>query len=128
MDIDLRLGRPLGTFEQARSRAAPRPGAPAARSPTSSPRSTACAPTSTTVFVPAIGPDEARPVLDATFDAALAAAGRVTAPIDVEVATPQGRIHVEALQAALRHVQKEVASHVGPTLGVTSGFNSMDGD
>ena len=44
------------------------------------------------------------------------------------VATPQGRIHVEALQVALRHVEEEVASHVGPTLGVASGFNSMDGD
>ena len=52
----------------------------------------------------------------------------VAAPIDVEVATPQGRIHVEALQGALRRVQTEVMSHVGPVVGVTSGFNSMDGD
>ena len=63
-----------------------------------------------------------------SFDAALAAADRVVAPIDVEVGTPQGRIHVEALQVALEHVQEEVAAHVGPPLGVASGFNSMDGD
>ena len=109
------------------SPAAPRPGAPAARSPTSSPRPRACAPSSRPSSSPRSAPTRPRPVLDA-FDAALAAAGRVAAPIDVEVATPQGRIHVEALQVALRHVQEEVASHVGPTIGVTSGFNSMDGD
>ena len=65
---------------------------------------------------------------DAQFDAALAAVGRVGEPIDVAVATPQGRIRVEALQVAVRHVQTEVAEHVGPTIGVTSGFNAMDGD
>ena len=80
-----------------------------------------------TVFAPAIGPEEAGPV-DRAFESALLAAGRVAAPIDVEVATQQGRIHVEALQGALRRVQTEVASHVGPTVGVTSGFNAMDGD
>ena len=126
MDIDLRLGRPLGTWDKPQPRRAE-----AWRSGRSLPNLVASTEGMRafveTVFVPAIGPDEARPVLDA-FDAALAAAGRVTAPIDVEVATPQGRIHVEALQVALRHVQEEVASHVGPTIGVTSGFNSMDGD
>ena len=49
-------------------------------------------------------------------------------PIDVAVATTQGRVRVEALQSAIRHVQTEVAEHIGPGIGVTSGFNSMDGD
>ena len=44
------------------------------------------------------------------------------------VATTQGRFRVEALQSAVRRVQNEIAEHVGPTIGVTSGFNSMDGD
>lgn len=126
MDIDLRLGRPLGTWDRPQPRRAE-----AWRSGRSLPNLVASTEGMRayveTVFVPAIGADEARPVL-AAFDAAVAAAGRVTAPIDVEVATPQGRIHVEALQVALRHVEEEVASHVGPTLGVASGFNSMDGD
>ena len=74
-----------------------------------------------------IGEEQARPVRDA-FESVAGAAANVGAPIDVEVATPQGRIHVEALQSALRRVQTEVASHVGPTIGVTSGFNAMDGD
>lgn len=126
MDIDLRLGRPLGTWDKPQPRRAE-----AWRSGRSLPNVVASTEGMRafveTVFAPVIGADEARPVL-AAFDAALAAAGRVVAPIDVEVATPQGRIHVEALQVALRHVQEEVAAHVGPTLGVASGFNSMDGD
>lgn len=125
-NIDLRLGRPLGTWDKPQPRRAE-----AWRSARSLPNLVASTEGMRayveTVFVPAIGDDEARPVL-AAFDAALAAAGRVTAAIDVEVATSQGRIHVEALQGALRHLQEEVASHVGPTLGVASGFNAMDGD
>ena len=125
-NVDLRLGRPLGTWDKPQPRRAE-----AWRSGRSLPNVVASIEGMRafveTVFAPAIGPDAARPVL-ASFDAAVAAAGRVTGPIDVEVATPQGHIHVEALQAAIRKIQEEVASHVGPAIGVTSGFNSMDGD
>jgi hypothetical protein len=125
-DVDLRLGRPLGTFDRPMPRRAE-----AWRTGRSLKNVVASVEGLRDyfdiVFAPAIGPDEAAPV-DAAFAAALAAAGRVAAPIDVEVATPQGRIHVEALQGALKNVQEEVASHVGPAVGVTSGFNSMDGD
>jgi predicted lipoprotein len=124
-DIDLRLGRPLGTFDKPQPRRAE-----AWRSGRSLPNVVASLEGMrefvATVFAPAVGA-EAEPV-DAAFEAALAAAGRVAAPIDVEVATPQGRVHVEALQAAVKKVQTEVASHVGPALGVTSGFNALDGD
>jgi predicted lipoprotein len=125
-DIDLRLGRPLGTFDRPQPRRAE-----AWRSGRSLPNVLASLEGmqafAATVFGPAIGPEELAPVEDA-FAAAFAAAGRVAAPIDVEVATPQGRIHVEALQGALRRVATEIASHFGPTIGVTSGFNALDGD
>jgi uncharacterized protein len=125
-DIDLRLGRPLGSFERPQPRRAE-----AWRSGRSLPNLVASIEGMRalfeTVFAPAIGAAEARPVRGA-FDGAMTAAGNVAAPIDVEVATPQGRVHVEALQSALRRVQTEVASHVGPAVGVTSGFNAMDGD
>jgi predicted lipoprotein len=124
-DIDLRLGRPLGTFDRPQPRRAE-----AWRSGRSLPNVVAALEGLNgfveTVFAPEIG-DEMIPVRN-SFDAAFAAAGRVQAPIDIEVATPQGRIHVEALQVALKRVQTEVASHIGPTIGVTSGFNAMDGD
>ncbi len=56
------------------------------------------------------------------------AVGRVGEPIDVAVATPQGRIRVESLQTVVRHISTEVAEHIGPEIGVTSGFNALDGD
>jgi predicted lipoprotein len=125
-DIDVRLGRPLGTFDRPQPRRAE-----AWRSGRSLPNVVAALEgleeLFDTAFAPEIGPEHATPVSNA-FAAAFAAAGRVEAPIDVEVATPQGHIHVEALQGALRKVQTEVASHVGPVIGVTSGFNAMDGD
>jgi uncharacterized protein len=125
-DIDLRLGRPMGTFERPQPRRAEawRSG----RSLENVRRSLeALRAYAAETFGPAVGPEHAATV-DAQFDAALAAVGRVGEPIDVAVATPQGRIHVEALQVAVRHVQTEVAEHIGPTIGVTAGFNAMDGD
>ena len=125
-DIDLRLGRPMGTFEKPQPRRAEawRSGRSLANVTASLEGMRAF---TATVFGPAIGADALGPV-DRAFEAALAAAGRVGGPIDAEVAITQGRFRVEALQSAVRHVQEEVASHVGPTVGVTGGFNAMDGD
>jgi predicted lipoprotein len=126
-DVDLRLGRPLGTFErpQPRRTEAWRSG----RSLANMAASLASLRTyAEVVFGPAIGPDHAGAV-DRSFAAALAALDRVQGEaFDVAVASAQGRVHVEALQSAVRRVQTEVAEHVGPEVGVTSGFNSMDGD
>ena len=126
-DIDLRLGRPLGTFDRPQPRRAE-----AWRSGRSLPnlrglgRGDAGA-VSRRCSRRRSARTQARAGRRA-FEAALAPPADVAAPIDVEVATPQGRIHVEALQGALKRVQTEVASHVGPAVGVTSGFNAMDGD
>jgi uncharacterized protein len=125
-DADLRLGRPLGTFDapQPRRAEAWRSGRSLIDVEVSLQALQGYA---ATVFGPAIGPDHAATV-DASFDAALAAAGRAGAPIDVAVATTQGRFRAEALQTAVRRVESEIAEHVGPMIGVTSGFNAMDGD
>jgi predicted lipoprotein len=125
-DIDLRLARPMGTFERPQPRRAEawRSGRSLRNVNMSlvTLRSYAAA-----VFAPAIPQGEAQTVAS-SFDAALAAVTRVGEPIDVAVATTQGRIRVEALQVQVRHVQTEVASHIGPGIGVASGFNAMDGD
>ena len=125
-DIDLRLGRPMGTFEHPQPRRAEawRSGRPLANVERSLRSLRAY---TTAVFAPALPVADAAAV-DANFDAALAAVGRVGEPIDVAVATTQGRIRVEALQTAVGHVQTEIAEHIGPVIGVTSGFNAMDGD
>ena len=125
-DIDLRLGRPMGTFERPQPRRAE-----AWRSGRSLRNVNMSLVTLRSfagdVFGPAIGAEAANAV-DAGFDAALAAVTRVGEPIDAAVATTQGRIRVEALQGAIRHVEAEVAEHIGPGIGVTSGFNALDGD
>ncbi len=125
-DIDLRLGRPMGTFEHPQPRRAE-----AWRSGRSLRNVNISLVTlrayTRDVFGPALPEGEMRSV-DAAFDAALAAVTRVGEPIDVAVATTQGRVRVEALQSAVRHLQEQVAEHVGPGVGVTSGFNSRDGD
>jgi predicted lipoprotein len=124
--IDLRLGRPLGTFERPQPRRAEawRSG----RSLRNVEQSLTTLLAYATVFGPALPPRDAEAVDDG-FASALGAADRIQdEPIDVAVATTQGRIRVEALQSAIRSLQTEIAEHVGPRIGVTGGFNSMDGD
>jgi uncharacterized protein len=125
-DIDLRLGRPMGTFERPQPRRAEawRSGRSLENVALSLAALRAYA---ATAFGPAIGADYAGQV-DARFAAALAAVDRVGEPVDVAVATTQGRIRVEALQTAVTHVQSEIAERIGPTIGVTAGFNALDGD
>jgi predicted lipoprotein len=126
-DVDLRLGRPLGTFERPQPRRAEawRSGRSLANVERSLTELRAYA---ATVFGPALPPRDAEAV-DMGFASALGALGRVQGePIEVAVATSQGRVRVEALQSAIRSLQTAIAEHVGPRIGVTSGFNSMDGD
>jgi predicted lipoprotein len=126
-DVDLRLGRPLGTIERPQPRRAEawRSGRSLRNVEQSLTRLRAYA---ATVFAPALSPRDAEAV-DKSFASALGAVARVKGePIDVAVATTQGRVRVEALQSAIRSLQTEIAEHVGPRIGVTSGFNSMDGD
>jgi predicted lipoprotein len=125
-NIDLRLGRPMGTFEHPQPRRAEawRSGRSLRNVEVSL---VALEGYARRVFGPGLPDGEMDSVL-ASFDAALAAAGRVGEPIDVAVATIQGRVRVEALQGSIRRLADEVAEHVGPGIGVASGFNSMDGD
>jgi predicted lipoprotein len=125
-DIDLRLGRPMGTFEHPQPRRAEawRSGR-SLRNVNAS--LVALEDYAGRVFAPAL-PERETDSVTAGFDAALAAVGRVGEPIDVAVATTQGRVRVEALQSAIKSLANQVAEHVGPGIGVASGFNSMDGD
>ena len=116
-----------GDASSGRSRGGRRPGGRGARSRNVNASLVALKEYARAVFGPALPESEMDSVI-ASFDGALAAVTRVAGPIDVEVATPQGRVHVEALQSSIRSVQTQVAEHVGPGLGVSAGFNSMDGD
>jgi uncharacterized protein len=124
--IDLRLGRPLGTWDK------PQPRRAEAWRSDRSLRGVVVALEGTrglaeTAFLPELAPDAAAAVLDA-FDSALAAAERIGEPLPDAVATTQGHVRVESLQTAVRSLQERVAEEIGAGVGATTGFNAMDGD
>jgi len=121
---DMRLGRPLGTFER------PRPNwAEAYRSGLSLQLLQAA--------VRGAGGLAVRlAAVDATLQARLKAeledfhdsADALGDPVFASVAEPTGRFRVESLQTDLQEVREVVQGELGPALGVSAGFNSMDGD
>ena len=58
-------------------------------------------------------------------DARLAAVGM---PIGEAVKDPVTRFRVETLETRVEALKAEVATEVGPNLGVETGFSSADGD
>ncbi|MEM6371483.1 MAG: hypothetical protein AAF727_01715 [Pseudomonadota bacterium] len=44
------------------------------------------------------------------------------------VAEPSGRLRVEVLQQSIDVIRHLLAEEVGPDLGISAGFNSLDGD
>ncbi len=124
--IELRLGRPLGTFERPRPRRAEawRSGRPLRNVALSV---AALADFAETAFLPEIAPDSAEAVRSA-FHRARVVAERAPAPMVEAVADPGRRIGVEAAQSALRRARDAVSQRIGVALGVTLGFNSLDGD
>lgn len=121
---DMRLGRPLGTFER------PRPNwAEAYRSGLS-----------LALLQDAVRGAGGLAVRLATEDAALQErleaeladfqerAAALDDPVFASVADPAGRFRVEALLTDLQEVRDSVEGKLGPALGVSAGFNAMDGD
>jgi predicted lipoprotein len=64
----------------------------------------------------------------AAFDAALAAADAAPEPLDTAVADPEGRKKVGTLLIAVNHVRDIMNQKVPPAIGISLGFNEMDGD
>ncbi|WP_207483687.1 imelysin family protein [Arenibaculum pallidiluteum] len=62
------------------------------------------------------------------FDRAIAAAGKVGAPLDQAVADPKRRPAVLAAFRAAKEAQALVAETLPPLLGISLGFNELDGD
>lgn len=125
-NLDLRLGRPLGSFDRARPTRAEawRSGRPLRNIVLSveSLRDFA-----SIAFWPELAAED-RDRLEQGFARVLEIAARLPEPIEVAVTTPQGRFRVEALQSALRDLRDGAAASIGPALGVGTGFNALDGD
>ncbi|MBL3570043.1 imelysin family protein [Rhodovulum visakhapatnamense] len=124
VDVDLRLGRPLGTFERPR---------PTRAESWRSGRSlhnvtvTLTALRDLAMLMAAEDPASAA-ALSADFDRADRIAADLDDPVFAGVATPQGRLRVEILQQAIHEIAEETRASLGPALGVAAGFNSRDGD
>ena len=121
---DVRLGRPLGTFER------PRPKRAEARRSRRSLRNVALSLTALNRLSELLSmghPDIAGAVDDA-FDHAAKLAEDLDDPIFEGVSDPAGRLKIEILQQAINSASETVVSRLGPSLGVIAGFNALDGD
>ncbi|TDL81634.1 signal peptidase [Palleronia sediminis] len=116
---DQRLGRPLGSFDDPRPRAAElwRAGV-----------SQAMVVESLTALRELAGLLAPAPRTTAALDAAIAQAARLDDPAFAGVADPSGRFRVEALQTAVCEARNIAGDEIGGALGVRAGFNSADGD
>lgn len=124
INADMRLGRPMGSFDKPRPRRAE-----AWRSGLSLSNVDASMQSlGTLAALLAQGDAE---VSDAFAKGFARVADRIDGledPALAGVATPQGRFRVETLQQEIRAVKSVASQQLGPSLGVAAGFNSLDGD
>lgn len=121
---ETRLGRPLGTFNR------PRPNRAEARRSERSLRHVELSLIALQDLAARLSFDhpEIAVDLDAAFVRAIENAQAIDDPAFADVASPQGRFRVEALQQSINDIRAITATELGPTLGISAGFNSLDGD
>ena len=115
-----RIGRPLGTFER------PRPNRAEARRSERSVRHVSLSLASTRELASLVSGGNEQ--VDRAFDTASKRASGLDDPVFADVANPQGRLQVEVLQQSIDVIRRLLAEMVAPSLGITAGFNSLDGD
>lgn len=76
-----------------------------------------------TIDAPDVAPDIAR-----GFQAAIDAIERLDDPTLASVADPSGRLRVEVVQQRIEELRQLILTQMGPDLGISAGFNSLDGD
>ncbi|MEP2714976.1 imelysin family protein [Pseudophaeobacter sp.] len=121
---DMRLGRPLGSFDKPRPRRAE-----AWRSGRSLHHIVLALQSLHPLAIAlADGDQELIKKLDAAFQKPILRALRLEDPRLEGVADPAKRFRIEALQQEVNDLRNLIASDLGPSLGVLAGFNSLDGD
>lgn len=118
---DQRLGRPLGNFDR------PRPNRAEARRAGRSLRNVALSLHALQNLSDTLTNGQAT-LTRAAFDRAIAQIENIDQGDFSGVSTPIGRLKIEILQQHVAAVQLSVAAEVGPMLGVSAGFNALDGD
>ena len=120
-DRDQRLGRPLGTYDR------PRPNRAEARLSERSLRNIALSLAALQDLAETLS-DQPIPETLLVFDRAKSRAAEITDPALAGVADPMQRFRIEALQQDVRDIEAKLAIEIGEVLGVSAGFNSLDGD
>ncbi|MEL0437031.1 imelysin family protein [Phycobacter sp. K97] len=122
--IDMRLGRPLGTYDK------PRPNRAEAYRSGRSLRHVVLSLEALEDLALILSADipDLKEALAKTFATVRAHAERLEDPVLAGVAAPGPRLRIEALQQDLRNLREEIGTTLGPALGVEVGFNALDGD
>ncbi|WP_316858493.1 imelysin family protein [uncultured Cohaesibacter sp.] len=117
---DTRLGRPMGSFTK------PRPARAEARRSGRSLRHVILSLEANRELASLLSQGDED--IDQGFERAIRIANELDDPDLSGVATIQGRIRAEALQGAISFVNDLLAEYLAPRLGITAGFNALDGD
>lgn len=118
---DVRIGRPMGTFEQ------PRPTRAEAWRSGRSLRNVLLSVEAAQDLAHALA-DWELPATDAAVDRVRDAAAGIADPGFQDVTGPQARLRAEVLQQAVGGMRDAVEAEIGAPLGIAAGFNSQDGD
>ncbi|MEM1360297.1 MAG: imelysin family protein [Pseudomonadota bacterium] len=116
----MRLGRPLGSFDR------PRPNRAEARRSERSLRNVVLSLEATRALAAQLSGNNDE--IDQAFARAIEQADGIDDPSFAGVSDPQSRIRVEALKSDVDEIRMILALDLGPELGITAGFNSLDGD
>ncbi len=117
---EARLGRPMGTIDR------PRPKRAEARRSGRSLRHVMLSLRSARDLAALLSGNDGP--LDASFVRSMERAGELDDPVFAGVSDPQGRLRVEILQQDIDAIRQQLTQVIGPRLGITAGFNSLDGD
>jgi uncharacterized protein len=117
---DMRIGRPLGTFDS------PRPDRAEAQASGRAQRNIVLSLQALRGYAAVLDPT-AQNTLRA-FDRAIATAMALRDPTLANVANPAGRLKLEILGQQVQALQDTAITEIGGALGVGVGFNAADGD
>ncbi|MEI4472513.1 imelysin family protein [Frigidibacter sp. MR17.24] len=120
-DAETRLGRPLGSIER------PRPARAESREAGRSLRNVTLSLAANEQLARALATERPELLWD-YFAYAERVADRLGDPVFAGVEDPTGRMRVEELKTAIERVHDDANDELAPMLGVTSGFNALDGD